>query len=113
MQPPRDTVTTITQWPAEIPRHQRFVVGGTVNTVGGTAVHGVTVEVYVNETKEHGGTKIGTTVTRFGIFQASVEIPVGMELGSYQLLARAVPTTISMSRGATRTSLSFPPAGLS
>ena len=90
VQPPRDTVTTITQWPAEIPRQQRFVVGGTVNTVGGTAVHGVTVEVYVNETKEHGGTKIGTTVTRFGIFQASVEIPVGMELGSYQLLARAV-----------------------
>ena len=90
VQPPRDTVTTLTQWPAEIPRQQRFVVGGTVNTVGGTAVHGVTVEVYVNETKEHGGTKIGTTVTRFGIFQASVEIPVGMELGSYQLLARAV-----------------------
>ena len=87
---PRDTVTNITQWPAEIPRQQPFAVAGTVNTVGGTAVHGVTVEVYVNETKEHGGTKIGTTVTRFGIFQASVEIPVGMELGSYQLLARAV-----------------------
>ena len=61
-----------------------------MHTAAGIPVSGVTVEVYVNETKEHGGTKIGTTVTRFGTFQASVEIPTEMELGSYQLLARAV-----------------------
>ncbi len=89
-QPPQDTVTNITQSPAEISRGQAFFVRGTVHTAAGIPVSGVTVEVYVNETKEHGGTKIGTTVTRFGIFQASVEIPTEMELGSYQLLARAV-----------------------
>ena len=89
-QPPQDTVTNITQSPAEISRGQAFFVRGTVHTAAGIPVSGVTVEVYVNETKEHGGTKIGTTVTRFGTFQASVEIPTEMELGSYQLLARAV-----------------------
>ncbi len=87
---PRDTVTNITQAPSEISRGTQFVVRGTVHTAGGVPVTGVTVEVYVNETKEHGGTKIGTAVTQFGSFRASAEIPTDLELGSYQLLARAV-----------------------
>ena len=89
-EPPRDTVTNISQSPAEISRGKQFTVRGTVHTTAGVPVSGVTVEVYVNETKDHGGTKIGTAVTRFGGFQASAEIPTGLKLGSYQLLARAV-----------------------
>ena len=87
---PLDTVTTITQWPAEVRRRTPFVVGGTVNTAAGLPVSGMQIEIYVNETKEHGGAKVGTTVTRLGSFQAEVKIPADLELGDYQLLARAV-----------------------
>ena len=88
---PADTVTDITRWPAEIRRGMPFVVGGTVRTTDGRGVSGMTVEVYINETKEHGGTKIGTTTARAGRFEAEVQLAPDMELGGYQLLARAVP----------------------
>lgn len=87
---PAETVTNITRWPSEIRRQTPFVVGGTVLTAGGENVNGMTVEIYINETKEHGGTKIGTTTSRFGRFEAEVQLPADMELGGYQLLARAV-----------------------
>ena len=90
--PPKavDTVTEITRSPTEVRRGQPFTVGGTVRTVTGYPVDGMRVEIYVNETKEHGGTVIGTTTTRYGRFQAEAELPESLELGAYQLLARAV-----------------------
>ena len=54
--PPEDTVTTITQWPAEVRKQKPFMVGGTVSTEDGRIVSGLQVDIYVNETKEHGGT---------------------------------------------------------
>ena len=89
--PVQDTVTNITQWPPRIRRQIAFTVGGTVDTVAGEPVDGMTVEVFVSETKEHGGTKIGVSETRLGEFQAEVLIPAALDLGAYQLLARAVP----------------------
>ena len=86
----QDTVTTITQSPTEARRERPLTVAGTVNTVGGRPVSDMRVEVYVNETKEHGGTLLGTTVTRSGSWSAEVRIPRDMDLGAYQLLARAV-----------------------
>ena len=86
-----DTVTTITQWPPRMSRQAPFFVGGTVHTIDGEPVDGMTVEVYINETKEHGGTKLGTTETHIGNFQSEVQIPDTLKLGAYQLLARAVP----------------------
>ena len=107
--PPLDTVTAITQSPAEVRRERPFTVGGTVYTVTGHTVDGMTVEIYVNETKEHGGTKIGTATTRFGRWSAEVSLPRDMERGPYQLLAHAVANDrISRNPGATRTSLSSP-----
>ena len=85
-----DTVTTITQWPPRMSRQAPFSVGGTVHTIDGQPVDEMTVEVYINETKQHGGTKLGTTETRSGAFQAEVQIPATLKLGAYQLLARAV-----------------------
>ena len=87
----QNTVTNITQWPSRIRRQVAFTVGGTVDTLAGEPVNGMTVEVFVNETKEHGGTKIGVSETRLGEFQAEVLIPAALDLGAYQLLARAVP----------------------
>ena len=86
----QDTVTTITQSPAETRWERPLTVAGTVETVSGRPVSDIKVEIYVNETKEHGGTLIGTAVTLSGRWSAVVRIPHNMELGAYQLLARAV-----------------------
>ena len=88
--PPKDTLTTITQWPYEVRRQTPFTVGGAVTTLDGRNVSGLDVEIYVNETKEHGGTKIGSATTSQYGYQAEVTIPEDLELGAYQLLARAV-----------------------
>ena len=90
---PLTTVTTITSWPAEVRRGHPLTVGGTVYTATGHTVDGMEVEIYVNETKEQGGTIIGTAVTRFGTWSAEVRMPRDMERGPYQLLARAVANT--------------------
>ena len=82
-----DTVTEITLWPTQVRRQAEFTVGGTVRTVTGGPVDGMEVEVFVNETKEHGGTRIGEAVTRNGAFKVNVRIPAAMERGSYQLIA--------------------------
>ena len=88
--PPQDTITTITQWPEEVRRGTAFVVGGEVTTLDGQNVSGMLVEIYVNETKEHGGIEVGEAITSSAGYVASVELPTGVELGPYQLLARAV-----------------------
>ena len=66
-------------------------MGGTVTTAAGDPVSDAEVEIYVNETKEHGGTVIGGAEVSDGNFEASVVIPFEIELGNYQLLARTVP----------------------
>ena len=91
---PVDTVTDITESPDETRRRTPFAVKGTVRTVDGRDVSGMTVEIYINETKEHGGTKIGVTSSRSGLFDAVAQLPPGMDLGDYQLLARAVPNSL-------------------
>ena len=89
-----DTITNITDSPVEIRRMTPFVVAGTVLTSDGRNVSGMTVEIYINETKEHGGTKIGVTTSRSGRFQAEAQLPLTMELGDHQLLARAVGNSL-------------------
>ena len=59
---PRETVIEITQWPTEVERDFTFSIGGTVQTHSGEPVSGVEVELFINETKEHGGTLIGEAV---------------------------------------------------
>ena len=85
-----DTETTITEWPTEVRRNEPFTVGGTVLAATGHSIHNMTVEIYVNETKEHGGTKIGTVVTESGRWTAEVRMPPDLKRGPHQLLARAV-----------------------
>ena len=87
---PRGTATNITEWPDMVQRETPFLVGGTVRTHEGIPVSGLIVQIFINETKEQGGTKIGETVSKQGTFYAEVQIPDHMEPGSYQLLARTV-----------------------
>ncbi len=88
--PPAETVTAITAWPDEIRRKAEFAIGGTVRTESGSPVSGVKVEIFINETKEHGGTKVGQTTTRNGNFQTEVLLPPSIERGPFQLLAHAI-----------------------
>ncbi|MDE2968549.1 MAG: HEAT repeat domain-containing protein [Chloroflexota bacterium] len=87
---PLFTVTEITRWPEQVRRLEPFTVGGSVLTATGHAVDGVTVEVYVNETKEEGGTLIGSTTSWYGSWSVEVTLPVEMARGPWQLLARTV-----------------------
>lgn len=87
---PLDTMSTISSWPSEVRRKTGFVVGGTLRTASGSPVSEMQVEIYINETKEHGGTKIGHTTARNGVFRTEVSLPSSMQRGNYQLLARAI-----------------------
>ena len=90
--PIEETVTTINRWPAEVRRQVPFIIGGNVTTEDGRNVVGLEVEIYVNETKELGGTLLGTATTTSNGYQAEVTLPANMDLGSYQLLARTIGT---------------------
>ncbi len=87
---PTITVTSITSWPAEVRRKTAFAIGGTVRTDSNSSVSGMQVEIFINETKEHGGIKIGETTSQLGKFQTEVTLPSSMERGPFQLLAHAV-----------------------
>ena len=87
---PLDTVTAITSWPEQIRRRTAFTIGGTVRTTSGSPVSGLQVEIFINETKEHGGTRIGEATALNGRFQVEVSVPSSTERGGYQLLAHAI-----------------------
>ena len=87
---PIETVIEINQWPAEIRRNLEFTIGGSVLTASGGPVSGVDVEIFINETKEHGGALIGEAVAQDGAFHAQVTLSPSMERGNYQLIAHAV-----------------------
>ena len=87
---PKETVIEITQWPVQVTRHSEFAIGGTLVTVDGSPVSGLDVEIFVNETKDHGGTKIGQVTAQAGAYQALVALPAALNRGNYQLLAHAI-----------------------
>ena len=85
-----NTETVITTWTERIRRRKPFTIGGTVRTDDGRPVAGVQVEIFVNDTKEHGGILIGETIAQNGRFMAEVTVPSSLERGNYQLLAHTV-----------------------
>ncbi len=87
---PMETVTEITLWPDRVQRRAPFTIGGTVRTARGGQVSDVRVEIFINETKDHGGILIGETTSRLGRFSAEATVPSSLERGSYQILAHAV-----------------------
>ena len=89
----RDPVATtidITVWPARMERKTDLVVGGVVRTTAGAQVSGMVVEIFINETKEHGGTKIGETTVQRGNYSTTIRVPSSLPRGDYQLIAHAV-----------------------
>ena len=89
----RDHVATtidITVWPERMERRTDLVVGGVVRTTAGDQVSGMVVEIFINETKEHGGTKIGETTVQRGNYSTTIRVPSSLPRGDYQLIAHAI-----------------------
>ena len=86
----RETVIEIDKWPRETRKGLPFDIGGTVITLSGIPVNGIEVELFINETKEQGGWRLGTGTTENGRFEIEVRLPVSFEDGSYQLIAHAI-----------------------
>ena len=86
----QETITEITQWPAQTRLGEPFVVGGTVTTASGVPVDGVEVEIFINERKENGGIKVGTGSVERGRFSVAVHLPTRFARGGYQLIAHAM-----------------------
>ena len=87
---PIATTIEITVWPERMERKTDLEVGGVVRTTAGGQVSGMVVEIFINETKEHGGTKIGETTVERGDYSATVRIPSSLPRGDYQLIAHAI-----------------------
>ena len=88
----RSTETQFTSSPQQVRRGVPFAVAGTVRTLSGLPVDSMDVEIFINETKEHGGTLIGTGTASEGTFEIEVVVPSDLDLGSYQLIAHAIAT---------------------
>ena len=88
----RSTETEFTSSPQQVRRGVPFAVAGTVRTLSGLPVDGMYVDIFINETKEHGGTLIGTGTASEGTFEIEVVVPSDLDLGSYQLIAHAIAT---------------------
>ena len=86
----RETVIEIDKWPRETRKGLPFDIGGTVITLSGIPVNGIEVELFINETKEQGGWRLGTGTTENGRFEIEVRVPASFEGGSYQLIAHAI-----------------------
>ena len=85
-----DTVTEIDRWPQQVRLGVPFNIGGSVDTLSGAPVDGMTVELFINERKENGGWPLGRGTTDAGRFNIEVTVPVSFEEGSYQLIAHAI-----------------------
>ena len=88
----RSTETEFTSSPQQVRRGVPFGVAGTVRTLSGLPVDGMYVEIFINETKEHGGTVIGDGTASQGRFEIEVLVPSDLDIGSYQLIAHAIAT---------------------
>ena len=84
------TTTAITRWPDRMRKGFPIIVGGVVSSPTGVTVDDMEVEIFINETKEQGGTKVGHGRTRNGRFQVEITVPPDFDPGGYQLIAHAI-----------------------
>ena len=87
---PYDTVVEITEWPTEARKGLPFTIAGTLLTTSGGLVGGLDVEIFINENKEQGGTRVGFGRADQGRFEIVISVPKEFEGGNYQLIAHAI-----------------------
>ena len=85
------TTTEITALDPTATKGDQFTVAGTVEDQQGLPVDGMPVEIFINETKEHGSIPLGAGETNNGEFRIVVPVPMDIQVGEYQVLAHALP----------------------
>ena len=88
---PLETITEITALDPSATKGGQFTVAGTVTDSQGRPVDGMSLEIFINETKEHGGILLGTGQSSNGTFEIVVQVPTDIPVGKYQVLAHALP----------------------
>lgn len=87
-----DTVSEVTDWPERIRKSEPYDLGGTVLVPGETyrGLADVTVDVFLNETKELPGILLGVATTdATGRFTLDGRFPPELQAQSYHLVANA------------------------
>ena len=88
---PVSTTTEITALDPTATKGDQFTVAGVVEDHQGRPVDSMAVEIFINETKEHGGILLGTGETNNGEFRIVVQVPKDIQVGEYQVMAHALP----------------------
>ena len=88
------TYSEVDKWPARIRKNETFTLGGFVNAGvdgKGRGIHGVTVDLFLNETKELPGEHLGQASTGpDGRFTLTTSIPFELKATKYHLVAHAL-----------------------
>jgi hypothetical protein len=88
------TVTNITYNDPVGLKGGRFTVHGPVNTFNGSAVDGLSVEVFLKVTKNETGVRCARGQVEEGFFNFSCEAIPGLEVGDYMLVAHAIGNAV-------------------
>ena len=81
-------ITDISQ--TRILKGSSVFVSGTVTDLTGAPLDGMRIEIFLNETKEHGGDLKGTGTSNQGAFSIPIEIDSSVPAGNYQVLAHSL-----------------------
>lgn len=81
----------VTRWPERIRKDEPFIVGGVVTAPsrGNVSVPGITVELWLNETKELPGEFLGRAISGEG-FELAATVPFDLQATRYHLVAHAL-----------------------
>ena len=89
----RHLFSEVDKWPPRIKKDETFTLGGfvRVDNAKGMGVGGVTVDLFLNETKELPGVALGTTTTGGdGRFTLTTSVPFDLQATKYHLVAHAL-----------------------
>jgi len=91
MEDPRiPTITEITYHDERAVKGRKFEVRGTVTTINGTEVDGMTVEIFLTPRKNETGIRCGAGLVEQGEYRIACDVAPNMNVGDYQLVAHAM-----------------------
>jgi transglutaminase-like putative cysteine protease len=91
MEDPRiPTITEITYHDERAVKGRKFEVRGTVTTINGTEVDGMTVEIFLTPSKNETGIRCGAGLVEHGEYRVACDVAPNMNVGDYQLVAHAM-----------------------
>jgi transglutaminase-like putative cysteine protease len=88
------TVTNITYNDPTALKGDKFQVQGTVTLLNGSAVDGLTVEVFLTLKKNETDAPCGIGIVRDGVFEIACDATPEMAVGDYNLIAHTLPSGV-------------------